>query len=533
MDESPESIVKRIDEHCKSIDKTLRKILLLTDYHSKEYRIWFAKRGFTFKEYYWLFDSQLVEEDYFYHPAYRWLDIVTQGQRRYFINHYSNDVESYLKLLQECHMKIGETFFRKVRVTIPDGLLYKHAYISGMTGSGKSELAKLLFYHLQRKTAKTKGYSLVFIDPHGDLSEDLKKLHLNKDQDRVVYIDPALDRSFSPVINPLELKDKSPQSVEKMKNRLMTVMEETMPVKQAFTGQMKTIFDPCLSVLLRKGDSTFLDLLRFFDDNRNEDLVSYAIEYGTPRERDFFQHSWGLKGYKVSKDGIRTRIQQLLNIETFYNLTVGKSTIDLEKCINDGKVVIFNLSKSSIDESIVSVIGKFVMALLLHYAFKRPKKFRRHTFVFIDECQNFVSPTVATILDETRKFGLHLILINQFIDQMSDKRLKDAIKINTNVKLFGKNTGDHYRFFKGLDISEETFRNIKNFQFCIKAGDRQPSIFTSSDMLIQNPKYLLTDQEEKAFDDYQLHTYYKKIGEPVASKAKSSSRTTFKPYFDE
>ena len=291
-------------------------------------------------------------------------------------------------------------------------------------------------------------------------------------------IDPSLEEDFTPVINPLEVKDKSRRNIEIVTNQLINVIEETMPKSSDFTPQMATILAPCLSVLLRKGNATFVDLLRFMEYGKNDDLVELGLKSPYPNERNFFANLFNAKEYNISKRSISTRIHSLINIGSFFNLTCGKSTIDIEEAMNSGKVIVVNLSKSSLDERVVPVFGRFLVAMMLGFAFKRGRKkeeLREHTFLFIDECQNFVSPSVATILDEARKFGLHLLLINQFIRQIDDTKMMDAMKTNTGIKIFGKNHAEHFHFFtRSIGISEEEFATLNAFEFFIKAGDRPP-----------------------------------------------------------
>lgn len=64
-------------------------------------------------------------------------------------------------------------------VGVPITAMKKHTYISGRSGSGKSELMKLLFYHLQKLSQKSSQYSLILMDPHGDLTEEALGFHLN------------------------------------------------------------------------------------------------------------------------------------------------------------------------------------------------------------------------------------------------------------------------------------------------------------------------------------------------------------------
>lgn len=80
-------------------------------------------------------------------------------------------------------------FLHRLKKLIPIRELKKHAYISGSTGSGKSELMRLLFYRIARES-RPKKYSLVLIDPHGDLSQQIKRTKLFNEKERLIYVDP-------------------------------------------------------------------------------------------------------------------------------------------------------------------------------------------------------------------------------------------------------------------------------------------------------------------------------------------------------
>jgi type IV secretory pathway TraG/TraD family ATPase VirD4 len=48
---------------------------------------------------------------------------------------------------------------------------------------------------------------------------------------------------------------------------------------------------------------------------------------------------------------------------------------------------------------------------------------RKDFFLYIDEFQNFVTPSIESILSEARKYRLGLILAHQYIEQLKQKDL--------------------------------------------------------------------------------------------------------------
>ena len=96
---------------------------------------------------------------------------------------------------------------------MPERDRQRHTYVLGKSGSGKSELLKLLVYGYLRKPGSA---TVVVIDPHGDLAEEIARFKEHRKSDRLIYIDPYLDGigGRMPTINPFELRDTGPQAID-------------------------------------------------------------------------------------------------------------------------------------------------------------------------------------------------------------------------------------------------------------------------------------------------------------------------------
>jgi len=61
---------------------------------------------------------------------------------------------------------------------------------------------------------------------------------------------------------------------------------------------------------------------------------------------------------------------------------------------------------------------------------------RRHFWLYVDEFQNFIAPSMAEILSEARKYRLGLVLAHQSLSQMQrGSEVSDAVLANTNVRI--------------------------------------------------------------------------------------------------
>lgn len=93
--------------------------------------------------------------------------------------------------------------------------------------------------------------------------------------------------------------------------------------------------------------------------------------------------------------------------------------------------------------------------------------------LFIDECQHYVTPSIETILTETRKYKLYLTLANQFLDQIENRRIKNAIKGNTALKITGRQTEPDTlaMIAKTTSTDPEAIRSLETGHYHIKAGE--------------------------------------------------------------
>jgi hypothetical protein len=89
--------------------------------------------------------------------------------------------------------------------------------------------------------------------------------------------------------------------------------------------------------------------------------------------------------------------------------------------MNQSKIVLCNLSKGIVGEDVATVLGSFIITNIQNAAMRRatiPVERRKPFYLFIDEAQNFVSTSFASMLPQVRKYGLGLFLTNQHLDQL-------------------------------------------------------------------------------------------------------------------
>lgn len=464
-------------------------------------------RGFTFEEFGALFNKHVDKEEFSYYPVFNQLrrdkgGINFEKQRYYFTSRFDYDQEDYIRLLIESGFKPLLDFFlsqrAKLSAFLPHNALLMHTYIMGPTGSGKSVLMRTILYRLQKKYRK---YSIVLIDPHGDLAEAVKRFKLNSTHDRIIYIDPFFKDGYTPTFNPFQINDTSTQNLTHVVEQNILAFEEILGRDGGrITEAMVNMLEKCLYFLLRRQNSTIFDLQSLL--NADSEILEEA------KAVDPFFETPYQKNTNRTREGLLYRVSRLMNSPALKSFLVGRNTFNLERAINSNKVIIFNLG--GLGEMTQDAIGKLLIASIKSMVRKRKKGGPKHTFLIVDEAHSFVAgrDSFELILSQLRGFGLHCIFATQYIDQL-EKQAK-AVKENCAIKIVASEDSEDLR--KMIKIPKD--EKLGKYEFFLKVRHRSILKFRSPSILIKNPsRYELNEEEEKNLDTYLLKKYYKPIQE--------------------
>lgn len=431
-------------------------------------------------------------------------DIVHKiGYDRIYIN------VALILFCEEKRDEILEIFYSRASqgVKVPEKAREAHTYIIGASKSGKSELIKDLIFSDFQKGNK----SVILIEPHGDLAEQVARLK-DKDNDNLVYIDFTLDPTKTPILNPFDLKDRTPENIEIQAQALIDAFEDILGSE--FSTQMEELLGATIRTLMTTGKGDFWELRRFMDDENNSDLVTAGKASPNPKDRLFFNDgSFHQTSYKPTKSSLKSKIGTYLGYAVFRNFTTGKSTIDLKKLTDGKKWVIFNLSKGNIGKKVSPILGRFLIASLQNIILQRAKsEHRTPVYLYIDEFQNYTSETIEEIFSESRKYGFHLTVAHQNTGQLLGK-MKDLVFSNTSVKIVGRNNTDQLKKLSNqilVEFEELDKLTLGNFYMRVEKNQAQP--IKVGTKLIDN-KYSMTAQEWEQVKAEQLSKYYTKIEE--------------------
>lgn len=282
--------------------------------------------------------------------------------------------------------------------------------------------------------------------------------------------------------------------------------------------------EAALEVLIKMEDSDIADLQSFMIDSENSKYLEHAKQNIKSHRSKFLASEFQLNHrIRPTRSSIYFRLQTILGKELFMDITSGKSTVNLRKEMNNGKVIIANFSKSSLGGRSAMILGKLFNALVAGYAEQRqtlPKNDRMNTFFIMDEFQNYIEPKVTgRLFSESRKYAMNLICANQQMGQNMTPEIKRLIAGNTAIKLMGENEPDSIEWMakqmKGLN-SDSNFDLPKyTFYFYDKYHKDLGSFMlrSSSYLTNKNSEYYLNKKELEDLFKYMVYDsgYYKKV----------------------
>lgn len=331
---------------------------------------------------------------------------------------------------REGDLHLGYNIYRGTRTEVytNDEDRRRHSYMIGKTGSGKSYFLR---YQILQDIRAGKGVAV--IDPHGDLVDAILGSIPKERIDDVVYFNPSdTDRPMG--LNMLEAPDENMRdfAVQEMISIFYMLFPPEM-IGPMFEHYMRNFMLTLMADLENPG--TIVEIPRMISDA--EFQKKWISKVKDPVVRSFWEdemantsdyHKSETMGYLVSKVGRFVENAMMRNI-----IGQNKSAFDFREIMDEGKILLVNLSKGQTGEVNANLIGLILVAKLQMAAFTRaniPEDQRRDFFLYIDEFQNFITPSIATILSEARKYKLNLVLAHQYMGQLvkdGKPEIRDAV----------------------------------------------------------------------------------------------------------
>ncbi len=298
----------------------------------------------------------------------------------------------------------------------------RHVYIIGQTGAGKSGLLELFalsdIFH---------GHGYAIIDPHGDFAVNNMRFIPGSRLSDVVYFNPA-DTAYPLGFNPLEVTN--PNQKTNISSEVIGVLKRMFG--ESWGPRLEYILRYTILALLDRPSTTMLDITRMLTDKKfRQETLGYCQDTVV---LNFWKNEFATWNDKFVAEAISPVLNKVgaFTANPIIRNIIGqpKSTFNIRQIMDQGKILIVNLSKGLIGEDNASILGAFIVTKIQLASMSRSDiervEDRRPFYLYVDEFQNFATDSFATILSEARKYGLNLTVANQYISQMSEN-VRDAV----------------------------------------------------------------------------------------------------------
>jgi hypothetical protein len=294
----------------------------------------------------------------------------------------------------------------------------RHMYIIGKTGMGKSTLLEnMAIQDIQN------GEGLAFIDPHGSTAEKLLDFVPENRINDVLYMAP-FDTNFPIGFNIMEDVgyDKRHLVVAGLMSSFQRIWVD------AWSARMEYILQNTLLALLEYPGTTLIDVNHMLV---NKDFRRRVTEYVTdPIVKRFWAEEFAGYTDRYTQDAtpaIQNKIGQFTSNPLVRNIIgQSKSSFDIRKMMDEGKILIINLSKGRMGEQNADLLGSIITTKMYLSAMSRAEETPDALaklppfYLYVDEFQSVVNDSFANILSEARKYKLSLTIAHQYIEQVEE-----------------------------------------------------------------------------------------------------------------
>ena len=186
---------------------------------------------------------------------------------------------------------------------------------------------------------------------------------------------------------------------------------------------MEHVLRNSLYALFERDGSSLPDILRLYNDQAFRLGVVAGIKNPVVRAfwRDEFENYHPRQQAEACAP-IQNKLGALLADPTLYRILVApKIDLHFRRLMDDGTILIVNLSKGHLGEDSALILGSMIVTTLGLAAFSRTDQVeaeRTPFHLYVDEFHNFTTLAFAGMMSELRKYGLGITVANQYLHQL-------------------------------------------------------------------------------------------------------------------
>lgn len=323
----------------------------------------------------------------------------------------------------------------------------KHSLVVGSSGSGKSKLLSLMVNNISSNIDFKLKYKVVIIDPHAAMENDIGGLEGAK----------IIDFKSNDGMVDLFLNDKN--NIISSSELLLDLFKSL--IANQYNAKLERLLRHSINLLLSIESFSFTNLRKLLLEleYRNE-LISANKKLIPSSVNDFFLTEFNelrTKSYNETIAPIIAFIDEMELLPVFNSDNTGIDNI--AGTIKKNFLTVFSLDNTALGNKITKTLSGLVMQQIMQII--QSHMIDEQIILIVDEVSVVENPILLKFLAEARKYGLSLVLAQQYFDQVSEE-LKDAIFANTinyyifrvakkdaitlaqniNIKLSGDNTDE-------------------------------------------------------------------------------------------
>ncbi|QHI38065.1 hypothetical protein IMCC3317_34490 [Kordia antarctica] len=298
-----------------------------------------------------------------------------------------------------------------------------HTYILGKTGTGKTNLLTTL---ILQDIKHDRGVCV--FDVHGDLSHTIIS-HIPKYRIRdFIHLDisnPHLEYRYNP------LKRVSEEKRSLVASSLLETFQKLW--RGAWGVKLEHILRYVILTLLEQPRANLADIPRLIHDQRYQQA---CVRNTTSKVITSF---WIDEFPKYTKNDLVPILNKvgafLVHPAIRRFLIENKKELSLRRCMDEGKIVIVDISKGKLGVDVSNLVGSFLLNAIMSAGFSRidtQEDKRRMFHVFLDEFHNYTTPSIVNMLSEIRKWNISLTMAHQYLYQI-DGDIRNSVLGNVGT----------------------------------------------------------------------------------------------------
>lgn len=391
-------------------------------------------------------------------------------------------------------------------VALTEDQRLRHMHVVGASGTGKSTLLVSL---IAQDIEQGRGFAV--LDPHGDLIDEVLCRIPDRRIDDVVLVDPA-DSEFPIGFNILSAHSELEKTL--LASDLVAIFRR---LSTSWGDQMTSVLSNAILAFLESTQGgTIADLRRLLVE------ADYRTEFlETVQDREvvyYWQKEFPLLTGRPQAP-LLTRLDAFLRPKLVRRMVTQPTALDFGSIMNEGKILLVKLSQGAIGEENASLLGSFFVAKLNQLAMGRQaikESERRPFYLYIDEFQHFVTPSMATLMTGARKYRLGLILAHQELRQLlnQDRDVAGAVLANAATRVAFRGGDDDARKLEDgfANFSARDLQNLGRGQAVCRV-DRADWDFSMTTSLL--PSLSVNDHEH---GELVLQKSRSRYGTPLKSE---------------